>query len=313
MSEEISHSVVIPVFNSADCLEELVVRLQATFVAMAVSYEVILVNDCSSDESWGVIRGLCAANSAVRGVCFRKNFGQDSALMAGIRRARGTYITIMDDDLQHNPADIPALAIEMQKGFDVVYGHYTHKRQRLWKNLGSWFNGKLAELVLKKPSGVYLSPFKMLRLEVAREICSYDGPYPYVDGLLYRVTQSFSRIAVEHQERYRGKSTYTMWKSVRVWSYLATNFSVLPLRLATIVGLFSASVGFVMGSGFVVYRLLNPSWPAGWASLMVGILFLGGAQLTAIGLVGEYVGRTFLNINRQPQYTVREEVGIAGE
>lgn len=307
MEEVIRCSVVVPVYNSEDCLEELSRRIDGVMRGINGSYELVLVDDHSRDNSWRKIGELAGRNPSIIGISFRKNFGQDNALMAGIRSARGRYIIIMDDDLQHDPAYIPELMAEIEKGHDVVYARYAVKKQKAWKNLGSWFNGRVAEKVLGKPRNVYLSPYKIIRSEVAKEICTYEGPYPYIDGLLFRVTGNFSQIDVEHRDRFRGTSTYSFWKSVAVWSYLATNFSILPLRLATITGLFTALSGAGLGLFFLVERLLHPQFhPAGWASLIVSVLTFGGIQLISIGLVGEYIGRAYLNINRQPQYVIRD-------
>jgi polyisoprenyl-phosphate glycosyltransferase len=296
----------VPVYNSQDCLAELSQRIGKVFDQMGAEYELILVNDCSTDASWQKILAIAGANPSIKGLSFRKNFGQDNALMAGLRPAQGDYIIIMDDDLQHDPAYIPALAKEISTGFDVVYASYSVKKQSMWKNMGSWFNGKVAQIVLGKPANVYLSPFKIIRKGVVQEICKYEGAYPYVDGLLFRVTSSFSQVKVEHRERYKGSGGYTFLKSLRVWSYLATNFSIFPLRLATVLGLFSAFGGAVLGIFFLAQRLLDPTVPSGWASLIVSVLSLGGIQLFSVGILGEYIGRAYLTINRQPQYVIKE-------
>jgi len=306
MNAPICCSVVIPVYNSSECLAELVRRIDETFRAMNAQYELILVNDCSRDNSWEVIRELAGKYPALMGVSLRKNFGQDNALMAGLRLARGQYVIIMDDDLQHDPMYIPRLVAEIGKGHDVVFARYRHKKQSLWKNAGSWFNGKVAQIVLNKPKNIYLSPYKIIRADIVKAICDYDGPYPYVDGLLFRVTGNFSQIDVEHRERFKGTSSYTFWKSLKVWSYLATNFSIIPLRIASCLGIAAALLGMVLGVIFFFERIHNPHNPAGWASLIVSVLTFGGIQLISIGIVGEYVGRVYLNINRRPQYVIGE-------
>jgi undecaprenyl-phosphate 4-deoxy-4-formamido-L-arabinose transferase len=216
----------------------------------------------------------------------------------------------MDDDLQHRPGDLPALVGKAQEGFDVVYADFRKKRQKLWKNLGSWLNGKVAEWVLDKPPQVYLSPFKVIRKEVADLICCYDGPAPYVDGLLFQVTSRITQIPVEHQRRYAGRSTYTFWKSVRVSARLALSFSVKPLRFIAIAGIVFAILGLLTAALVVAYRLLKPEdFPpaaVGWASLMVAVLLVGGVQMIFLGVMGEYAGRTFLRVNNRPQAAIRE-------
>lgn len=306
MVKKCEFSVVVPVYNSEDCLDELAKQIHAVFTKIERSYELILVNDGSVDRSWSKIQQLADANAHIVGICLRKNFGQDNALMAGLRTAQGQYVIIMDDDLQHDPYCIPQLIAEIENGFDVVYACYTDKKQKLWKNLGSWFNGQVANIVLKKPAHVYMSPYKIIASTVVKNIIEYNGAYPYVDGLLFRVTSNFSQIQIDHKNRFKGSSNYTFWRSLRVWSYLATNFSIIPLRIATITGLLSAITGLGLGSFFIIEKLLYADNPEGWTSIIVSIFVLAGMQLFAIGVMGEYIGRTYLNINNQPQFVVKE-------
>jgi undecaprenyl-phosphate 4-deoxy-4-formamido-L-arabinose transferase len=307
--QELALSIVIPVYRSADCLEALNAAISETLAPLGVSYEVILVNDCSPDESWTVIESLCGRDARVVGVDLRRNFGQDNALLTGIRLARGQYIAIMDDDLQHDPKDIPSLVSGLEAGFDVVYGQFRKKRHKIWKNVGSWFAGKVAEWVLNKPPNIYLSPYKVFRREVADLICNYHGAEPYIDGLLLQVTSRVTQVPVEHRRRYSGKSTYTFWESIRIWTRIAFSFSVKPLRLVTILGLAFSVLGVLLGIAVILYRLSSPeSFPqntAGWASLIVAVLFLGGVQMIFFGILGEYAGRTYLRVNDEPQTAVR--------
>jgi undecaprenyl-phosphate 4-deoxy-4-formamido-L-arabinose transferase len=303
-------SIVIPVYRSEDCLEALVAAIAEALTPTGRDYEVVLVNDFSPDNSWAVIESICARNPNVIGVDLRRNFGQDNAIITGLRLARGKYVAVMDDDLQHHPADLPLLLAKIEEGFDVVFAEFRAKHQKLWKNVGSWFNGKFAEWVINKPRDVYLSPYKIIRGEVAEMICGYDGPDPYIDGLLFQVTARITQIPVDHHPRYAGRSTYTFWKSLRVWARLAVSFSAKPLRLVTWFGLLFAVFGLVLAVAVVVYRL---RWPedfsketAGWASLMVALLVVSGIQLIFFGVLGEYTGRTFLNVNRKPQSAIRE-------
>jgi undecaprenyl-phosphate 4-deoxy-4-formamido-L-arabinose transferase len=267
------------------------------------------VNDYSPDHSWTVIEQLCRSHANVVGVDLRRNFGQDNAILTGIRITRGQYIAVMDDDLQHDPKDIPSLVAGLEAGFDVVYAQFRKKRQRVWKNFGSWSAGKVAEWVLNKPKDIYLSPYKVFRREVADLICNYQGAEPYVDGLLLQVTSRIKQIPVEHKPRYSGKSTYTLWKSIRIWARIAFSFSVKPLRLVTVFGLAFSLLGVLLGIAVILYRLASPeSFPesaAGWASLIVAVLFLGGIQMIFFGILGEYAGRTYLRVNDQPQTAVR--------
>ncbi len=310
---DIKVSVVIPVYNSEHCLDELVKRLTHVLGDLGKTYEIILVNDCSPDNSWLKLTELCGIYSMLKGINLRRNFGQDSAIMAGLNYSSGESIIIMDDDLQHNPADIPALLGGLEKGYDVCYALFNTKRQSWFKNLGSWFNGKVANVVIRKPKEIYLSPYKAIKRGVVEEIIKYDGPYPYVDGLLFRVTRSITQTIVQHHERYAGKGNYNLRKSIRVWMKLATNFSVIPLRIATFLGFVASGIGLTLAMVFIIQILLGASPPKGWASLIVSVLFLGGIQLMSMGILGEYVGRLFLHHSEQPQFVVKNIINKAGK
>jgi undecaprenyl-phosphate 4-deoxy-4-formamido-L-arabinose transferase len=316
-------SIVVPAYRSADCLDALAGAIASALWPSGWAYELILVNDGSPDRTWTTIERLCAADRRVVGVDLRRNFGQDNAILTGLRTARGRLIAVMDDDLQHDPTDLPALLAHLEQpgpdGIppDVVFADFRRKRQAGWKNLGSWFNGKVAEFVLDKPRGVYLSPYKVFRREVAELICRYDGPEPYVDGLLYLVTARFAGVAVEHRPRYAGRGNYDLLRSVAVWARLATGFSVRPLRLVTWCGLTLGALGGLLAATVVAYRLAYPeefaAAVAGWASLMVGLLVIGGVQMVFLGVLGEYVGRTHVAVGgKRPQATVRAVIRGGG-
>lgn len=302
-------SVVIPVYNSADCLSELFARLTDVLEDLKKNYEIILVNDGSLDSSWDKISELCKSSDKLKGINLRKNFGQNNALMAGLRYSSGESIIIMDDDLQHDPADIPSLLSGLKNEYDVCYGYYGIKKQTWFKNLGSSLNDKFANVILRKSKKIYLSPYKAIKREIVDEILKYDGPYPYVDGLLFRVTKNINQVTIEHHTRYAGKGNYNLIKSVWVWSKLATTFSILPLRIAAILGFISSLVGFVLALVFIIMHYLGITSPTGWYSLIVCILFLGGIQLATIGIVGEYIGRLFLYHSKEPQYVVKKIIG----
>jgi len=301
-------SVVIPVYNSEDCLNELVKKLTEVLDNLGKIYEIVLVNDCSPDNSWSKIVELCKIYDKLKGINLRRNFGQDCAIMAGLNNSSGEYVIIMDDDLQHDPKDIPTLLGRLEKGYDVCYALFESKKQSWFKNFGSWFNGKVAEIVIKKPKEVYLSPYKAIKRGVIDEIIKYDGPYPYVDGLIFRVTRNITQVKVEHHERYAGKGNYNLIKSIRVWLRLATNFSVFPLRVAMVWGFIASGIGFLLALYFIIQHIINGQAPMGWASMIVTVLFLGGVQLVAIGTIGEYIGRLFIYYSKEPQFVVREIV-----
>jgi len=269
-----------------------------------------MINDCSPDHSWTVISWICQSNPNVVGVDLRRNFGQDNAIITGLRIARGKFIAIMDDDLQHDPQDLPRLLARIGEGSDVVYANFDQRHQNWWKNLGSWFNGKVAQWVIGKPKAIYLSPYKVMRKEISDLICDYDGPDPYIDGLIFQLTSNIVQIPAKHHARYAGRSTYTLWKSLKVWARLAFSFSVRPVRLVTMFGFIFAALGLVLVLIVTLYRILAPqdfsADAVGWASLMVAGLLIGGIQMIFFGIMGEYIGRTYLRVNNKPQASIRE-------
>jgi polyisoprenyl-phosphate glycosyltransferase len=299
-------SIVVPVYRSAECLPELARRVEEEVGRYFQSYELVLVNDDSPDTSWEVIQRLAAEHNFVTGLNLRKNAGQDNAIMAGLNSAMGDVIVIMDDDLQHDPSDILALHNQIESGFDVVYARFEHKHQAAWKNLGSWFNDRIAILTLGKPKNIYMSPYKAICREVVREITKYAGPYPYVDGLIFAVTSKITQVPATHHTRFAGKSNYNLLPSIKVFLKLATGFSASPLRMVAFLGCAMSLLAFVLAAFFVVDTLIWSRGPEGWASVIVAILFIGGIQLMGLGAVGEYVGRIFVTQNARPQFTVKE-------
>jgi len=298
-------SIVIPVYNSEGNVLELYRQIVDSL--KNITHEVIFVNDCSRDNSWLVLKQLAENNKNVIAVNLRKNVGQDNALMAGFRLVKGKYVVIMDDDLQHSPYDIEMLHSKIKEGFDICYANFNHRKHAVWKNIGSRFNGFLANILLKKPKNIYMSPFKIIDADVVREI-SYQGPFPYVDGLILEITHNITSIDVEHFERYKGKSNYNLLASITVFLKLLTSFSIIPLRFASIIGFLVAITGIGLGLYFMVDFFTYGKNPEGWTSLITTNLILGGLLLMSIGLIGEYLGRMYLLINHKPQYVVKEVI-----
>ncbi len=304
---EIALSIVIPVYRSEDILGRLVDEVRDAAGALRVldSFELILVNDGSPDGSWNRITELADRFSFVHGICLMRNFGQHNAIMAGLRESNGRLVVLMDDDLQHAPAEISRLVAALDRGADVCYTHYVNRQHASWKRLGSWFNNLVATWLLKKPYTVYLSSFKALRRCVVDEVLRYDGPFAYIDGLILDVTRSIVSIDIEHQQRLAGAGNYSLRKSISLWLSMATSFSIQPLRLASFIGFTLAAISLLLGSAALIEKLLRPETQAGWASIVAAVLFVGGAQLMCLGLLGEYLGRAYLKLNRKPQYAVR--------
>lgn len=301
-------SVVIPTFGGRHILPALVDRLRDALQGQ--SFEIILVHDGGPDGSWPTISELARADRRVRGINLRKNFGQHNAIMAGLAHARGEAIVTMDDDLQHSPKDIGALLRKLNEGYDVCYGTFKSRKHAAWKVVGSRINDYLATVLLGKPRGLYLSPFKCFSRAIRDELIKYDGPSVYVDGLIFAVTDNIASVEVEHHERPAGGGHYTLRKSVRLLLQMSTAGSIAPLRLSSFLGLIMAFLGLLLAVGFTIQRLTDPNLPIGWASLIVTSLILGGVQLLALGILGEYIGLLFLRVNARPQYVIAETVNI---
>jgi polyisoprenyl-phosphate glycosyltransferase len=306
-------SVVIPVYGSAPVLPELVRQIHdalTTGLPDGTPFEVLLVNDCGPGDSWSVIRTLAAERPYVKGIALRKNAGQHNAIMAGLNYATADVIVTMDDDLQHSPYDIPLLYGKILEGYDVCYADFKGRHHAAWKIAGSAINDRVARFLLKKPKGLYLSPFKAMRREIRDELVKYGGPFVYLDGLILSVTGNIASTQVEHHPRHGGKSEYTFYRSVSLWLKMATNFSIAPLRLASLTGFVFSGAGLAFAAWIAFRRITNSDMPEGWTSLIVIVLILGGIQLLALGAIGEYLGRMFLTVNRRPQFVVASTVNV---
>lgn len=301
-------SFVIPLYNSAETIGDLVRNLAG--LAVEGGHEIVLVNDGSGDRTADVCRGLLeTARVPIVYVEHARNFGEHNAVLTGWRQASGAHIVNLDDDGQNPPEEAVRLWRHARDtGLDVVFGDYQTKQHSIWRNFGSWLTNRMTDWALDKPQGFYLSSFRCVTAFVAREVVQYAGPYPYIDGLLLQVTQRIGSISVRHDPRRAGRSTYTFRRLVRLWLSAWINFSVLPLRAATVVGLLLSVLGLVAFAGVVWLWWHNrgPSYGFGW--LMSGLLIFSGTQLLLLGLIGEYVGRMFLAVNQRPQAVVREIV-----
>jgi undecaprenyl-phosphate 4-deoxy-4-formamido-L-arabinose transferase len=298
-------SIVIPVYRGADSIGQLVQALAG--LNIPGGHEIILVNDGSPDNSIDVCRNLlrcCPIPLTV--VNLARNFGEHNAVMAGLRHARGSWVITMDDDLQNPPAEVARiLDFAQSSGQHVIYTYYNTKEHAIWRNFGSRFTNSVADILMDKPKGLYLSSFRCMNALVVENIIRYAGPFPYVDGLILQVTQSIGRIEVKHLPRANGRSNYTFRRLVRLWLNMVVNFSVIPLRISTLVGFMLSIFG-----GIATVEVLLEAWflntPPGWGSLMAAVLLLSGVQLVILGLVGEYLGRVYLTANGKPQSVVAD-------
>jgi len=302
-----SLSIVIPVYNSADTIGSLVEQLAN--LPIEGGHELILVNDGSKDNTAEVCESLVPkAPFPVRFINLSRNFGEHNAVMAGLRYARGEYVITMDDDLQNPPSEVAKLfeyAREQKK--DVIYTYYKQKKHSAWRNFGSRLTNRVADILLDKPKDLYLCSFRCMSAFLVQQICQYEGPFPYVDGLILQVTQSIGKLEVAHAPRQQGQSSYNLRKLVHLWLNMFLNFSVIPLRISTAVGFLFSAVGF-LGMLYIVADHFLVGAPLGWSSLMFTLLLFSGVQLLILGIAGEYIGRLYLTSNKRPQFVVRNVV-----
>lgn len=300
----ISLSVVVPVYNGSETIGRLVSALESLRLP---AMEVILVNDCSEDNSLEVARQVAEDSSLpVTVVDHARNYGEHNALMTGFRHSRGQYVITMDDDLQNPPEEVTRLyEFAQESKADVIYTYFDTKEHAPWRNLGSWLANQTANWVLDKPGDIYLSSFRCLRKFIVDEIVKYRGPFPYVDGLIYQVTKRTDVLQVEHRARESGESNYTIRRLLRLWFSILVNFSTLPLRVGAVFGGFLSVLAMLGGVYVLVDYLVFGTEVQGWASLMLVVLMFSGVQLVVLGLLGEYVGRIFVTVNDRPQTAVR--------
>jgi undecaprenyl-phosphate 4-deoxy-4-formamido-L-arabinose transferase len=298
-------SIVIPVYRGASTIARLVEALAA--LRPVGGLEVVLVNDGSPDGSRDVCRDLVQRLSIpISYVEHARNYGEHNAVMTGLRQARGAYVITMDDDMQNPPEEVVRLYDHARLGeWDVVYTRYAVKQHGIWRNLGSRFANSLADRLLDKPKGVYLSSFRCMSALVVASVTRYTGPYPYIDGLIMQVTQRIDSIEVRHLPRAEGHSNYNLARLVRLWLNLATSFSLAPLRLAVFAGAVMALLGALGAAATIFEALFMHDTPSGWAETMTVIMLVSGVQSMMLGVIGEYVGRIFLSANGKPQGTVR--------
>ena len=303
-------SFVIPCYRSEQTLTGVVEEIIGAMAALsAYDYEIILVNDCSPDDTLSVIRTLCAENPRIRGVHLAKNFGQHAALMAGFHYVKGDITVCLDDDGQTPASEVGKLIAGLEAGNDVVYAKYAHKKHSWFRNLGSRLNELMTRFMLGKPKNLYISSYFAARRFVIEEVKRYQNAYPYVIGLVLRTTKNIGNVEITHREREIGTSGYTFGKLLHLWVNGFTSFSVKPLRMATMLGALCALLGFAYAVYTVIKKFVNPAVPVGFSSLMSALMFIGGMLMLMLGLIGEYIGRIYVCMNNSPQYVVKEEIG----
>jgi len=302
-------SFVIPCYRSQNTVTKVVDEIEKTIVTReGFDYEIILVNDCSPDNVWSVISGLAKNNPRITGINLSKNFGQHSALLAGYKCCTGDYVISLDDDGQTPADEMYKLIDKLEEGFDVVYASYGEVKQNLIRRIGSRFAKAMSDYMFDiKGDKNQGSSYYIAKKYVIDEMINYKNPYPYMGGLILRVTRNIGFVFVSHRSRLEGKSGYSFRGLVNLWLNGFTAFSVKPLRLGSYAGFFTAACGMIFAFYVVLKKLFfSPNMEAGWSSTVSVIMIIGGIIMVMLGLIGEYIGRIYICINNSPQYVVKE-------
>ena len=302
------YSVVIPCYKSDQTIEK-VVRLTSEELDRLGKndYDFVLVNDCSPDKgkTLNALKKTAKKYPFVTVIDLAKNAGQHNAIMAALNYADGDYIIAMDDDMQTHPSQLGILLEEIDKGYDVVYGYYPEKKHSVFRNFGSRINYWTSRILISKPKDLHSSSYWVMRKFVRDNIIQYKNSYAYLLGLILRTTRNISSVPIKHFEREVGNSTYTLKALLRLWSSII-GFSIVPLRVSTYCGYFFSAVGIITAIVVVIRKLLNPAMSMGWPSIMSAMSFFFGLNFLFMGLIGEYAGRIFLGMNKEPQYVIKE-------
>ena len=303
-------SFVIPCYRSEQTIEAVVEEINTTMSTMgAYTHEIILVNDSSPDNTFGVIRALCEKYDFVTGIDLARNFGQHAALMAGMRASDGDIVVCLDDDGQTPANEVGKLLDKLQEGYDVCYASYGKKQHSGFRNFGSKVNELMTRIMLGKPKELKVSSYFAAKRFIVDDMLRYEQSYAYVIGLVLRATKNVANVEVNHRARSVGESGYTLAKLFSLWFNGFTAFSIKPLRIATGIGCFCACSGFLYGIYTIIKKLVLVDVQAGFSALMSVLVFIGGMIMLMLGLIGEYIGRIYICMNNSPQYVIREKVG----
>jgi undecaprenyl-phosphate 4-deoxy-4-formamido-L-arabinose transferase len=298
-------SFVVPLFNTGAGLPTLLAAFRS--LQLPESWEVVLVDDGSVDETVSAVQKLWSElPTQVTLVELARNYGEHAAVLEGYRHARGEFVVNLDDDLQNPVEEAVRLLRHLRDGSaEVVYARFVEKRHSWLRNAGSRAVNWLATLLMDKPRDLYLSSFRALRRGLVQRIVRHTGPFPYIDGLILQATQRIAQLEVRHEARAHGESGYTWRKLIRLVMNVCFDFSLMPLRVAGVLGLAMCAVGLLVIGEVVLETLFIARKQPGWASLMGVLVTFAGAQLVTLGVIGEYVGRTFLTVSGRPQSVVR--------
>ncbi|MCI5207233.1 MAG: glycosyltransferase [Candidatus Electrothrix sp. ATG2] len=303
----INFSIVIPVYNTVTALSHLIEQLDIVFSQrLCETYEIILIDDASPlPNTWKNITRLCAQYPHVKAARLMRNFGQHAATLCGLEKASGQTIITLDDDLQHNPSDIPKLLIH--SSHDIVIAQFKEKKHSHFKRITSSFKGWFDRLILGKPRGLQLSSLRVLKKEVVDGMLAIQTPYPFLPALMFAVSKDVVGVKLEHYTRQEGRSGYSLIKLIKLFSWLVINNSSLLLRFVGIFGCFCSFFSMLAVGCVVVRKIVYDIPVAGWSSVIVAILFFGGATLFSVGIIGEYLIRILKGVERKPAYFIRDK------
>lgn len=308
-------TVAIPCYRSAETIGTVVAEVKKEIKKReGVDYQFVLVNDGSPDDTFDAIRAVCATDDRIVGVSLARNYGQEAATLAALPYVTGDVCVFMDDDGQHPANEIYKLVDKVLEGYDLVYGRFSEKHHSFFKRMVSKMHGAISEFNGTKIKGIALSSYFALSKFCAKQLVNYRSPFVSRGGYMMEVTTKVANVDIaEHRDRIAGQSGYTLRKMLSMWMSSFTNFTMKPLRLATGVGGLIAAVGFIYGIVLIIRKLVNPAVALGFTSIMAVMLFLGGMIMIMLGLLGEYIGRTYMTVSSMPQYVVRESVNAKNE
>lgn len=297
-------SYVIPCYGSEHTIIGVVTDIKMLMKQDLKNYqfEIILVNDGSPDRVHNVIIENYSKDKDIKYIQLSKNFSQHNAVMAGLHHTTGDVIICLDDDGQSPVYEVPKLLNELNEDIDVVYAKYRAKKHSRFRNFGSKINDYMLRMMLGKPQDLYISSFFAMKRYVKDAMIEYKNPYPYLGGLILRITDRIKNVETDHLDRNDGSSGYNIRKLLKLYVNGLTNFSVKPLRISLFFSVTFILIAVIASVYLVINKLLNPEIPVGWTSMMIVLLFVGAAITFLLGLIGEYIGRIYISINNIPQY-----------
>jgi glycosyltransferase involved in cell wall biosynthesis len=298
------YSVVVPVYRGGQTLAALYERLVKVLVSLPGGFEIIFVEDCSPDDSWKVLEELYSKDRRIRLVQLSRNYGQHAATICGLSCSRGRYVITLDDDLQHPPEEIPRLIEEVKKGYSLVYGKYLKKKHGWFRNLGSRLTNKALSRITS--SQYDLTSFRVIEGRIARAIVEMGSPNCILDILAFNLIPAggISFCTVQHDES--KQSNYGVLKLVSVSMDIVMNYSVFPLRIASVVGIITSVIGFFCGVYYLVKFFMNQISVSGFTTIVLLVIFFSGIIIFMLGIIGEYLGRIFLTVRKKPLYVVKQ-------